>query len=331
MPDSEEESDFHTDSDEESQNRVKKAVNSFISKKPVMNKTSKSKADSFTELKSKLNKFTSTKPRQSTRLDTKKDAENVLREMKAEIEAVSKKFDTVIGCVLELFDKIESQDETIARLDARLTILESRPLSYANVVSSQQPEHAPQTGDRLDRLEYLSSEENRKKRILEVTITHPDINKDTSDLKAHVREFLSNQLDLENREFDENMKVFKARRVNSLKIAFSDIRFKKFMYSARKKKLTENPSSLSNLYISENLTSYNFRLLRSLKEEKKRRNDNNETNFDSVYSFEGRIFVKKVRSSDKNSSIPISSKKSMQDFLNQLDEANGLEDVRDNN
>ena len=61
--------------------------------------------------------------------------------------------------------------------------------------------------------------------------------------------------------------------------------------------------------------------MKKLKEQKKVRDDTKVESFDSVYSYEGRIYVKKVRNTDRSSAIPISSMKSAEKFLYEISQA----------
>ena len=89
------------------------------------------------------------------------------------------------------------------------------------------------------------------------------------------------------------------------------------MFAARKNLRQNHPANCENLYVNEILTSYNFEILKKLKSEKKRRSENSETSFHSVYSFEGKIFVKKLPSND--SSMCIASKRDLSKFLAEMD------------
>ena len=123
---------------------------------------------------------------------------------------------------------------------------------------------------------------------------------------------------MEAREIDVNFRVRKVSRNNTVMITFSVKRFKRFLFASRKRLRQNLPEQCESLYVNENLTSYNFSLLRTLKAEKKRRIEANETSFGSVYSFEGKIFVKKLAATDETASC-ISTKRDLRTFLTEFD------------
>ena len=146
---------------------------------------------------------------------------------------------------------------------------------------------------------------------------HSDINNEATNLENDIKNFLSEKMKMEDREIDTNMKVSKLPRENTVRLVFSDVRYKRLIFATRKRIRSEQPSLAEELFINENLTTYNFGILMSLKSERKKRTAAKAPNFDTVYSFEGRVYVKKVKSTDK-SSILISSRKSMENFIGQL-------------
>ena len=101
-----------------------------------------------------------------------------------------------------------------------------------------------------------------------------------------------------------------------MKIVLSDTKFKRFIFSA-KKDLRENHTELTNdLYVNENLTAHNYDLLKKLKTEKKRRADENLENFERIYSFEGKIYVKVKITDDRHNAVYIPNQISLEKFLN---------------
>ena len=74
-------------------------------------------------------------------------------------------------------------------------------------------------------------------------------------------------------------------------IRFSHHRFIFFLFQAEKR--SKNFESHSAFFINENLTSLNYSVLGKPKAEKKRRTDHNLTNFEVIYTFQGKVFVKK--------------------------------------
>ena len=152
--------------------------------------------------------------------------------------------------------------------------------SYSDMLSSNNCSNS--SISRIDKLEFTSSEEESKNRILQIAITHPDIDQTRPDLSSHTKQFLEHKLGMSPREIDANFNVQKTPRPNTVLLKFSDKRFKIFVYPAHKK-LRISQADLSGLYINKNLTSYNYSLLKALKSEKKHRYENNLPNFNSVY------------------------------------------------
>ena len=150
----------------------------------------------------------------------------------------------------------------------------------------RQGDHSPDDqANRIDRLEYISSERERGNRLLQVVISHPSIDPDCNQLKDHIVGFLSNTIGMTDREIDTSMSVISKGRPHSVIITFSSRLFKTFLFAARKKLRGENGDQISTLFINENLTQYNFSLLKLLKSEKKRRIDANLPSFQSVFFF----------------------------------------------
>ena len=78
----------------------------------------------------------------------------------------------------------------------------------------------PPDGQRLDSLEYASSEEERKKRLLEVSLSHPNIDASNLDLASHVKQFLSVRMRMEPCQIDALLSVRKLPRNNTVLIIF---------------------------------------------------------------------------------------------------------------
>ena len=95
------------------------------------------------------------------------------------------------------------------------------------------------------------------------------------------------------REIDDGMYVTKLLQPNTVLIMLSDHRFKVFLYRAKKQLRLSNDKMYNDLFINENLTSLKYSLFRKLKSEKWRRNENDLANFEVLYTFQGKFFVKK--------------------------------------
>ena len=72
-------------------------------------------------------------------------------------------------------------------------------------------------------------------------------------------------LNMECRDIYANMKVIKVTRENTVLITFSHRRYKINLFKAKKLIRTNNANFSSDLYIIENLTTCNFKLLMQLK------------------------------------------------------------------
>ena len=89
------------------------------------------------------------------------------------------------------------------------------------------------------------------------------------------------------------------------------------LYGARNKLRRENPDNVMELYINDNLTHFNFTLLRSLKRERRSRLESQSHSFVSVFSLDGRVYVKTNSNSEK---IHIRDSKSLESYLCSLND-----------
>ena len=315
----------HYETDRENRRGVDSEVQSFLSMKPeyVNNRPITKNAQNSSSFRSQLKKFkSSTNPKKSSRLDKKKEMEEYFRDLSSDFHSLAKKFDTIIGCISELYDKMDNYEKRLEKLESPGNL--SQPSrSYAAQAALPPPDET-----RLDKLEFATSEHERKSRMLEVSLTHPDIDQNNENLNEHIKSFFVEKLKMENRTIDTDFSVKKLPRNNTVMVTFSEMKFKRFLFSARKKIFQLGQPS-SELYVNENLTTYNFKMLKTLKMEKKRRSDENLPGFDSVYSFDGKVFVKKVRNTDRSSAIHISNPKQLSEFVESLTNesttgANGL-------
>ena len=296
--------------------RVEQNIENILSRKPVFKKTSNmSRSNSMNTFRQQLSQFNSApKVRSSGRLDDRKKIEDFCKELTSDFSMISRKMDCFISCLTGVFDKVEELESKIEAIDKKLAEHNQPGPSYANVTSSQIP--ATIDKNRIERLEQITSEEERKRRQLEIVVTHPSLNNESENLTGQVKTFLSSHMKMEPRLIDANLKAFKSRRQNSVKIVLSDTKFKRFIFSA-KKDLRENHTELTNdLYVNENLTAHNYDLLKKLKTEKKRRADENLENFERIYSFEGKIYVKVKSTDDRNNAVYIPNQISLEKFLN---------------
>ena len=121
------------------------------------------------------------------------------------------------------------------------------------------------------------------------------------------------------RDIDSAFRVARGSHTNTVVITFSSRKFKTFLFAARKRLRREGESLASELFLNENLTHYNFALLKLLKNERKRRVDANIESFTSVFSFDGKIYVRRGADSEK---LHIKSRESYEAFINSLDSSN---------
>ena len=300
-------------SGDESSSRVDNATKNCLGMRPEYNVSQKSKASTSKNFRAQIEKCRGglNKDRSSSRLDSRKKMEDYFRDLVSDFSNLSKKLETVFDCLTGIFDRL---DVVESRLDKLASAPPPSIPTYANVAGPQS------SNIRLDKLEYVASEEERKRRSLDVTLTHPDIDGNSVNLDSHVRELLSTQLRMERREIDSSFRVKKLQRANSVLITFSDKRFKRFIFSAVKQLRLSNPVLCENLYLNENLTSYNFGILRSLKAERRDRAQNNRACFESVYSFEGKVYVKKCKTDAPSTAIIVSNKSVLQKIFSDLEQ-----------
>ena len=77
----------------------------------------------------------------------------------------------------------------------------------------------------------------------------------------------------------------------------------------------------ANLFINENLAHYNFSLLKMLKSERTKRRDENSPSYETVYTFEGTVYVKINRGDPNDQAVPVRSRTAFQALLGKLDAA----------
>lgn len=325
--------------------RVKKQIEVCLNMKP-------SEGDNnYDSLRSKLSVINtdsedSRKPLRSADgpdSDVKK-LERSLSRFANSLTGLNKNSETLIECICFVLNKLEKVECDLSSLINRVSVLEaqSSTISPSNdvvsnslvdrisaleatahiVASSSTDVHTASSyadvisqSDRLEKLEFDSSEKEREERLLHATMTHPSIDNQRTDLHAHVREFMLNHLRMTEREIDANMQVTKLRRSNSVLLIFSHARFKTFLYAARKKMRTDDPDSCDSLYINDYLTLFNISILNSLKSERRNRNEAGLASFSSVFTFRGRVYVKLTKDSERKA---IKDKKTCKEFIESL-------------
>ena len=81
-------------------------------------------------------------------------------------------------------------------------------------------------------------------------------------------------------------------------LRFSYRRFKTFLFKAKKNIRQKSKAKYKHLFINDNITSFNYSILITFKEKKRRRFESALTGFEAVYCFEGKVYVKKNRTAD---------------------------------
>ena len=150
---------------------------------------------------------------------------------------------------------------------------------------------------------------------MEVHLNHQSIEPTSEELFTAVAHFLSDKLKLEGREIDSNMRVLKTKRPHTVLVCLSDRKFKRFLFSALKKYRELDASRDDQIYINDNLTTYNYNLFKTLKLERDHLRENQRQTFEVVYSFEGKIFVKKKIGDSKEDARHIRTVSQMKSFV----------------
>ena len=76
----------------------------------------------------------------------------------------------------------------------------------------------PPSAERLEKLEYKSNEEECRRKLLQVEVTHPAISNNSPDLKEYVKQFFAHQFTMSRREIDDGMYVTKLPQLNTVLI-----------------------------------------------------------------------------------------------------------------
>ena len=124
---------------------------------------------------------------------------------------------------------------------------------------------------------------------------------------------------MEPRTVDANMQANKSSRHNTVILILSHKRYKAIFYSTQKNLRQRNEEISMDLFVNNSLTSYNFRLLMKLKNQKKMKIENDKTTFASVYSYGGKIFIKMCRNEPQTAALHIESPVQFSKLLRDLD------------
>ena len=301
-------SDYTSDSDTESPLTTSLA-NKILSMVPMPNNNNlDDERNKSRDLLSKTrnvyrkNKLTQSSPKRSIRVDAKKTIEDCFKDLQNDFNKMAKKFNSICETLPDLLTAIDSINSRVSASEDKIREIEAIIKSQAQTPSNPTPFRdaliSCDSQQRLDKLEYAKSEEDRRKRSLEILITEPSL-ENASNLHENINILFSDKLQMERREIDSRMQVRKAKRANTAVITFSDIRFKKFAFRARKK-LNEVSNSPSDIFLNDNLTPYNHKILMDLKKTRKSFNQDSDP-FKSIYTFDGRVYVKLKNSSNLES------------------------------
>ena len=297
-------------SEVESNSRTSVALSKCLNMKPDYVTKNKSKVK-ISELKKRLESNSlPTKKRSSTRIDDRKKIEDCYKELQNDFCNIYKKFEMFHECIYSILDTVEDLENRMSKLEGIVVNDRGATPTYSQALKSDESE-------RLDKLEFLSSEVERKKRMLEVIITHPTLDKNCENLVDHVKHFLSTEMKMDRRNIDANLQAKKSPKQNTVIVIFSQRRFKLFLYSAKKKMREVSDDSYVGLYINDNLTSYNFKILMELKS-KRKSYVQSEDPFISIYSFEGKIFVKLKKNSPSSNGDHVKSPPQIRHLLEEI-------------
>ena len=138
--------------------------------------------DFYSNLREKLNApSTSDTTKKQTRsmssLKEKNDKlkfEDMFREFSNDLSALNSKFNEFSCMILALLDRTESLELRVEKLEKERRDIEAgQAPTYASAVS--QNLNVSNQSERLEKLEFDSSEDERKNRLLQVQITHPSL------------------------------------------------------------------------------------------------------------------------------------------------------------
>ena len=231
--------------------------------------------------------------------------------------------------LLEIENKLKnvpSSTSLLETVESRLHALESKLNShtphtptFANAVAHGQ---AVPDNERLEKLEVQASENERKNRLLQITIVHPSIDNNTHNLHSPTVNFFRNVLKMENREIGANFHAQKTQTATKILVTLPHHRFKAFIFAVRHKIRESSDSYSAELFINENFTPYSFSLLMMLKNECVKRRNDQAPSYETVYTFEGIVYVKMKRDDPNDQAIAVRSHTTLRGLLTKLDAPN---------
>jgi len=198
--------------------------------------------NSIGDIQSKLNSIKFDRKIDKTQKVTtdKKKIENVMAEFAADIAKVNSNFQTLLDCLSDIIPRLEQIDFLEKRVtdleEKRVTDLENKlkaKEATSNSIETAKSHHTPfakeDHSERLARLEYISSEEEREKRVMQAVITHPELDPDNNDINKHICDFLRSKLRMPEREIDPNLTAMRNGREHTITINFTRVSFVKQM------------------------------------------------------------------------------------------------------
>ena len=162
---SENETDYE-DCNEEESSRVSKNIKNSLNYKPIFNKSRNATSNKLrTKLKSfKSTPSTSTETPRATRVKNTDDdnLRSSLGVMRNDMVSLLTRFDCIIDCINTIFDRLDALEKSVDLIN----MSETRK-TFANTAKNPANNMPNISNDdstaRLERLEYIQSEEERKK------------------------------------------------------------------------------------------------------------------------------------------------------------------------
>ena len=145
---------------------LKEAINSCLNMKPEASASMGSVKQRMNRLKQKLDKNKTTdasKTRKSVRNLNKLDS--VQKDIHSDFEKLMNKFDSMFELLSDVFEEFELLECRVTKLETNSTMTYSQVTSLPSTVKSTNEEGSE---DRMEKLEYSLSEDERKKRQLQV-------------------------------------------------------------------------------------------------------------------------------------------------------------------
>ena len=214
--------------------------------------------------------------------------------MSTDLQKLAQKFDSIFDFVLGVLDRMEGAEARVAALEE----VQQQPETptYSEALNSR-----PQDNSRLEKLKFFSSEEERKKLLSQVCFTHPSVSSDSPQSCEHVKGILTSLLKISGSEMDSNLHVQKTKKTDTLVVQKNKLR-------------RTSEYAIKDLYFNDNLTPYNYSMLKTPKQEKERLRTSNKPYFETINSFKGKVFVRKQKDTSNQIAVHIRSPTHLQSF-----------------